>query len=220
LLGGDGRTYLTVTLLTALLSLLGFLTGLWGATYLQDRETRRRHLGIARALRAEVARIQRESGGKGEELIPITFLGMRAAVPKLSLWVPHILTDIASSSPEVVERFLDLERFLDTLRHTDAATVLVEEELSSRRDVAKDAEATFEKAELDSIGEALVAEMTAKRDVERMEDSAELAHFSARTAYKNLQRTLDQLDDILSGLETTLALGPWTHLPWRRRLTA
>src|SRR4051794_34328811 len=64
-----------LTILTALTSFLSFLAGLWASTYLQDRETRRKHLGIVRALKAEVARIRRESGGQSGQHIPITFLG-------------------------------------------------------------------------------------------------------------------------------------------------
>lgn len=92
---------------------------------------------MVRALKAQVGRIKRESGGQAKHHIPISFLGMRAAVPQVSPWVPNILTDIASSSPQVVEAFLNPERQLDNRRHTDSASAKVQEELDKRREAGK-----------------------------------------------------------------------------------
>ncbi len=75
-------------------------------------------------LKAEAQRIRRESGSHAKHHIPVTVLGMRSAVPHLSPRVPNILTDIASTSPEVVEKLLDLERYLHNLRSFDARLLL------------------------------------------------------------------------------------------------
>jgi hypothetical protein len=197
-------------------SFLSFLAGLWSASYLQDRETRRRHLGIVRALKAEVGRIRRESGGQGDHHISITVLGMRAAVPKLSPWVPSILTDIASTSPEVVEGFLNLERYLDNLRTFDTAGLKVQEHLEAKKGTAEQAEKDYEKVSLDNLGEAMVELTLAEREKENAEDAAELADFAVETAFTNVRTTVDDLFTLLSRLERSLARGFWTHLPWRQ----
>ncbi|SRR6266545_349249 len=195
---------------------LSFLAGLWSASYLQDRETRRRHLGIVRALKAEVARIRRESGGHAKHHIPVTVLGMRSTVPQLSPWVPTILTDIASTSPEVVEKFLDLERYLDNLRSFDTAGLKVQERLEAKKGQADETRKAYDKVPLEDLGEAMVEMVIAEREEENAEDAADLAEFTVETAYRNVQTTVDDLAQLLGRLERTLAAGFWTHLPWRR----
>src|SRR2546425_104540 len=109
--------------LQILTSFLSFLAGLWAGTYLQDREVRRRHLGIVRALGAEVARVRRECGALSPESIRVALAGTRPILPTLSPWVQGLLADVASTSPSIVELFLNLELHLHNLRTFDLQTL-------------------------------------------------------------------------------------------------
>lgn len=205
-----------ITLIAALSSILSFSAGLWASTYLQDRGTRQRHLGLVRALLAEVRRIRRESGGQSGAYVPITVFGMRPSVPGLSPWVQSVLTDIALTSPVVVEKFLNLELHLDNLRKFDRVQTAVDQQGPAKKEAVNAAEEAYEKAPLENLSDAMVKVFKAKQQVERHERNAELADFTFERAFKDVQTTLNELDTILSKLEKDLVGGLWTHLPWVR----
>ena len=204
-------------LLYVLTSLLSFLAGLWAATYLQDREIRRRHLGIVRALQAETARIRRESGLDRGELIPVSVFGAKPLLPKPGSWIEALLADIASTAPRVVTQYLELDRCLDNLRATDRMKEGTQKQLQEKRSALKDAEHTDGHASIDKIAKTFPAVFEAKGAVERAEDYHEMGLFVAETAVNQAKTALSDFDTTLGALERELAAGLTTHLPWRRR---
>jgi len=201
----------------ALTSLLSFLAGLWAGTYLQDRDTRRRHLGIVRALRAEISRIRREAGLDRPELIPISIFGATPLLPKPGSWVEALLADIASTAPEVVTEYLELDRCLDNLSATDKMKDATETNLREKRAVLERAEEAVDSQPLEKLSETLPAVFKADLDVERAQHSQELGGFVAETGVRQARVALEALERTLATLESELAAGLTTHLPWRRR---
>lgn len=209
-------TVAQVTLVGVLSSFLAFLVGLWSATYLQDRDTRRRHLGVVRALRAELARIRRESAADGPAHIPITAFGMRPTVPQLSPWIQGLLSDIAISSPEVVSGILDLERHLVNLKTFETVSSKAQGDVENRATTVAAAKAASAKAsEVEEMLDLMVPEITAEAEAERSQDTLKLARYSLDVNLRNVKSTLDDLDARLASLESVLAAGLLTHLPWR-----
>jgi hypothetical protein len=197
-------------------SLLAFVAGLWASTYLQDRDVRRRHLGLVRALLAEIRRIRMESGALEQEYIPLSVLGAKALLPDLSPWVQTALVELASTSPDVIRGFMDLERYLGNLKTFVSLSERASEELERRKSLKAQAESAFSNATLDDFAGVMVAELQAKRDEENAERGTELARFAQSKSFRHVQSTLQELDGTLTSMERSLAAGFWTHLPWRR----
>jgi hypothetical protein len=198
-------------------SALGFLVGLWASTYLQDRDVRRRHLGLVRALLAEVRRIRSEAGAIANESIPVSVLGAKPLLPQVSPWVQTALVDLASTSPEAIRLFMDLERHLANLAVFVSLSERASAELARREALKSQAEEAYDRAPLDDLGDALVAQFQAKREVENAERGTSLASIAQSSSFRHVQQGLKYLEDVLAGLERSLSSGPWTHLPWRRR---
>lgn len=92
---------------TVILSVGGWIVGIFSATYLQDRARKARGREIAGALLAEVRRLQDELG------YPFS---VGALVPTVNPWVQSAFVDAAGADPRLVEHFLTLERHLFNLR--------------------------------------------------------------------------------------------------------
>jgi hypothetical protein len=205
-------------ILSFLLSSLSFLVGLWGATYLQDRELRRRHLGIARALKAEASRLLSETGALADDYIPVSVLGAEAAIPQVSPWVSSALLDLAVSNSVVVRHFMDLERHLANLGVFVRLSARAGTELEKRQANLKAAAVTTEAADADSLGSALIAQFEAKRKVENAEDGIEKAQFVQTISYRHAKASIEAIVSELRKTEDSLAPGSWTHMPWKRRI--
>jgi hypothetical protein len=206
-----------ISISTVLVSAGSFLFGLWGSSFLQDRETRRRHLGVVRALAAESQRIRSELGAGGPDYVPIGLGGATAVIPSVGPWVFSVLTDIATISPDVVTAYLKLDRDLQNVKAFNMAQDRAAAALQSASEARENAAKAATKApDAETLGPAMVAEMEAKRKEERVEQVAQMADFSAENAFRNATTSLDTLDGVLSRLDARLSRGAFTHLPWSR----
>lgn len=199
---------------TILTSLLSFLAGLWASTFLQDRDVRRRHLGVTRALLAEVKRVRAELGPLSEAYIPVSVLGAKPTLPTLSPWLDTALVDLASTDPEAIAHFMDLERYLANLRVFVSLSERAGDELARRKGEQELVAKTADGATLDNFGEAMLAEFAAKKAVEQAESGIEKAQFAQTVSYRHAVTALALLETRLGSLESHLAGGWWTHLPW------
>jgi hypothetical protein len=190
----------------ALGSFLGFLAGLWGSTYLQDRDIRRRHLGIVRALRAELVRIGQEVGINNPEYITISISGSHPMVPQLAPWVQTLLTDLASSNASLLSHFMDLDRHLHNLRSADVGETKA---LANVDDKQKTVDLT-------KNSESVLVAMKAEHDLKEAQKGVELADFVTSTSFKYVKTTHAKVAELLDKEDRRLSAGFWTHLPWRR----
>ena len=205
------------SILTVLTSFLSFIVGIWGAAHLQDRDLRRRHLGIVRALAAEASRIRSELGAAGPHYVPIAVGGATAVIPTVGPWVFTVLTDIAATSPDIVSAFLRLDRDLENVRAfsktEDRALARLQSAAEVRQRTAAAAEAV---KDVDQLAPAMIQAFAAERKEEEAKAGVDVASFSASNVFKNAIASLGQLDDLLTRLDKALTSSPITHLPWRK----
>ena len=195
-------------MLTALLSLLSFLGGLWSAVYLQDRHVRRRHLGIVRALRAELRRVESEAGlheaGRNEDIS-----GTRI-IPHLAPWVQGLLSELASGDTDYLSDFMNLDRCLHSLALSAASLRKSEEHASRMSEQVKLVERTLPD---DMEGIAKCRKLSATADV-----ALTNAEFVVDVDRKHARSTVSRLLQLIDRDEPLLASAMRTHLPWGRRL--
>jgi len=196
-----------LTILGVLSSAITFFLGLWSATYLQDRAMRRRHLGLVRALRADVSRIYSEVGAKNPVYITVSFFGASPLIPRPSPWAQTLAAELASTNPVYVGLLMELDRYLTNLAGADK----VEDAAMERMAMLKEAVSVHEK------NHDPIAAMTTGADLSNAEQATEFATFSVGVDFKNVKTALESLQNELSLDEKQLAGGLFTHLPWSRR---
>ena len=197
----------SITAMYTLTSALGFLGGLWSATFLQDRETRRRHVGIARALLAEVTRISSEVGAHNPAYISMSIHGAKPRVPSTASWVQGLAIDYSSTNPAVLPRFMELERFLANLGAADVA-----------QDAVCDRVATLKEAiGVHRDNHDLVGQMTTEGQLSQAQQNLNLAQFTVDVDFKNVVGALNDLRQFLRDDEKLLASQSRPHLRSSRR---
>jgi hypothetical protein len=198
-----------------LLSILSFLAGLWSASYLQVRQVRRRHLGIVRALRAELRRIAVEGAFASDEFSPRALSGSVYAVPHLSSWAIDLAVELASGDADHLGNLMDLERHLANLRLSAA------DALRTGSDVARLA-AQLEHQQQNQPDD-MHAHIESQRWLRKAEDQAKLSYFKANTdlgyAKHCAGEIMAALGDYEPRLERSLKLG-LPGMPRSRRATA
>lgn len=195
-----------LTVVGVLSTVFGWLAGLWTTTFLQDREIRRRHLGICRALRAEVERIRIEIGAEHPMFSAGKFHGMSVEVPRLSSWTMGLLTDLAASDAEALFGFMELERHLANVAAVEETRTQRVRELLAR----KDAEVT------DMVSDVPSTYAAPREELRVAELELEMSLVLMQTTFKRVVADLKTLEESLSARERKLDSGLTTHLPWKR----
>ena len=192
--------------LSILVAFLSFLGGLWGAVYLQDRQVRRRHLGIVRALRAELRRVHSE--GALENTGFHDGFGGVTLIPQLAPWVQGLLVELASGDTDYLREFMDLDRYLHNLaiaaprvRDTQAHLTRMTDQLDFTEKSIPD----------DTLGILKCCKLK-----EEAEDKLRDAQFIADTDHKLVKGAVSDLLARIGRDEPRLASALRTNLPWRR----
>jgi hypothetical protein len=113
----------------------------WGTVWLQDRAERKKQKSVAHALLADIRKVEKDLGPIPDDFADSSVGGLQTAVPDLSVWVRDLMLQIAEKSPLVVGLFLDLQRYLETLKiavqSVRAAAVVLQEGKSALDDYEK-----------------------------------------------------------------------------------
>ncbi len=195
-----------MTLLAILSPVLAFFAGLWAATYLQDRQARRRHLGLARALLAELARIHDEAGMKSARYVGVGSGGLWAAIPQLSEWTTGYVAELASGDTDVLGEFIRLERCLKNLH---ASNDQLHSAAADEERMRAQLEFTRQTAPDDVAGVVKCQQLA-----EAAEQRANDARSSLDCDFENAKALVHSLQASLALAEPRLARGLHTHLPW------
>jgi hypothetical protein len=103
---------LSSSLSAAAVALVAGALGLRGSVWLQEREHARRQRNSAIALREDLRRITDLLGPEGVGCVTSLEPGGEPEVPIVHPWVEPLITDMASADPEIVRRFMILQRDL------------------------------------------------------------------------------------------------------------
>ena len=173
---------------------------------MQDRDVRRRHLGVARALLAELRRVSGELGAENEAFIESTINGAQTVVPQLASWTESLLTDFASTDPHLLPGFMNLNRFLHNVSVQRESLTRARKHLAEQERFAEALES----------GDDITASAKFGLVLKEAGHSVELAVFTLNSSFGYAKREIAALIVALQDVEQRLTSGPFTHLPWNR----
>lgn len=209
--------------LSVLGSLIAFLAGLWGAGYLQDREHRRRALGVSRALAAELRRIRDELGLPAGEALDVVIYGSRSMVPEVHPWVQGIVVEAAQTDATIVAGFMEIERLLHNQRVRKAQVDAAYDALSATREAARDAGFGQESGSgsdpnwTDSLRARLEAESEERVAADLAERLEEIYRAVDRATRLKLTEVSSLLDATIGQLEADVAVDRFPGARFLRR---
>jgi hypothetical protein len=180
--------------------LIGFCASTYGASFNQDRTRKIRAIGIAKALLADVRRL---NVGLGSDCA--TFLhrlgGVRRVPPTISPWVESLIAEIALESADVVSRYMDLEVQL----HNLGATIALVDAAQRRAESAEEARTRVSHNTLiaftDDNKPVYPADVEAARDDEAFaRDEVRAAIVTVKDWHQTTRDTLTELASLLTPL--------------------
>jgi len=173
---------IAATAITVGLSLVSLYVGMSAAGAQQDREVIRRQRGVAKALLADLERIESDiKRMKDAGLLPWTGKPPIAA-PKIHPWVEGLIAQIADEAPEVVTGFMRLERSLATLQglaeHTRRLWARVDDAHNRFTTLEDDRRAAFQRGVYDPRSDGFLPPEEGTHFDELSDDVEELAAVS------------------------------------------
>ncbi len=167
----------------------------------QDREALRRQKGVARALLADLERIWSELGPEGAGG-SITRIHSRDQPPTIHPWVEGLITQIAESSPSVVQGFMNLERHLGNFAAFRKSLEHQAKEVGEKRAVLDGAERVLDTAGEGQVYDPLTStfrNISLSSDGDWSNDAAIEAEYAGLV--NGIRRQLQVRDDARGALE-------------------
>lgn len=185
------------------LSILGALAGgavaltggwlaLWGNARNQDRDTLRKHHGIAAAVREDLKRLRYILASTSSNYAEDGFYTRGIQIPQLHTWTQPLISELAGTAPEVVGHLMWLDAKLGNLKAFASA-------IDRWRDTYEE---KFTRQQGLESPRDVVQIVELKRELKKIDETLEQLHRMYKTqeaeALEHLGKAEDRLEQILS----------------------